>query len=137
LPCRVWTRFRRKIVGQFEEQLTFRKIKGLEQPPGTNLYGFYVYEFIRWYTNEQRARSSNFDVRKEYSHFSFIIINCVEFHPTYIYIHIVFLKLLVTREKLLPTQRIKAIQEELAGFLLREVLHEKGEHYMENDEHYI
>jgi hypothetical protein len=35
------------------------------------------------------------------------------------------------REKLLPTQRIKAIQEELAGFLLREVLHEKGEHYVE------
>jgi hypothetical protein len=41
------------------------------------------------------------------------------------------------REKLLPTQRIKAIQEELAGFLLREVLHEKGEHYVEDDEHYI
>jgi hypothetical protein len=31
------------------------------------------------------------------------------------------------REKLLPTQRIKAIQEELAGFLLREVIHEKGD----------
>jgi hypothetical protein len=41
------------------------------------------------------------------------------------------------REKLLPTQRIKVIQEELAGFLLMEVLHEKGEHYVEDDEHYI
>jgi hypothetical protein len=40
-------------------------------------------------------------------------------------------------EKLVPTQRIKAIQEELAGFLLREVLHEKGKHYVEDDEHYI
>jgi hypothetical protein len=30
------------------------------------------------------------------------------------------------REKLLPTQRIKAIQEEHAGFMLREVLREKG-----------
>jgi hypothetical protein len=41
------------------------------------------------------------------------------------------------REKLLPTQRIRAIQEELAGFLMREVLDEAGEHYMEDEEHYI
>jgi hypothetical protein len=41
------------------------------------------------------------------------------------------------REKLLPTQRIKSIQEELAGFLLREILREKGQHYVEDDEHYI
>jgi len=38
------------------------------------------------------------------------------------------------REKLLPDQRIRAIQEELAGFLLKEVIHEKGEHYVEDDE---
>jgi hypothetical protein len=41
------------------------------------------------------------------------------------------------REKLLPTQHIKTIQEELAGFLLRGVLREKGEHYVEDDEYYI
>jgi hypothetical protein len=41
------------------------------------------------------------------------------------------------REKLLPTQRIRAIQEELAGFLMREVLDETGEHYVENEEHYM
>jgi hypothetical protein len=41
------------------------------------------------------------------------------------------------REKLLPTQRIKTIQDELAGFLLREVLREKGEHYMEDEERYM
>jgi hypothetical protein len=41
------------------------------------------------------------------------------------------------REKLLPTQRIKAIQEELAGFMLREVLCEKGEHYVEDEERYM
>jgi hypothetical protein len=41
------------------------------------------------------------------------------------------------REKLLPTQRIKAIQEELAGFMLREVLYEKGEHYVEDEERYL
>jgi hypothetical protein len=29
-------------------------------------------------------------------------------------------------EKLLPTQRIRAIQEELAGFLMREVIDKKG-----------
>jgi hypothetical protein len=38
------------------------------------------------------------------------------------------------REKLLPIQHIKAIQEELAGFLLRAVIHEKGVHYMEDDD---
>jgi hypothetical protein len=43
----------------------------------------------------------------------------------------------VTREKLLPTQRIKVIQEELAGFMLREVLRKKEEHYVEDDERYI
>jgi hypothetical protein len=40
-------------------------------------------------------------------------------------------------EKLLPTQRIKAIQEELAGFMLREVLNKKGEHYVEDEERYL
>jgi hypothetical protein len=43
----------------------------------------------------------------------------------------------VIREKLLPTQRIKEIQEELAGFLLKEVIHEKGVHYVEDKERYI
>jgi hypothetical protein len=41
------------------------------------------------------------------------------------------------REKLLPTQRIKTIQEELVGFMMREVLREKGEHYMEDEECYM
>jgi hypothetical protein len=44
LPCRVWTRFRRKITGPFKDELTFKTIKGLEQPKGTNLCGFYVCE---------------------------------------------------------------------------------------------
>jgi hypothetical protein len=35
---------------------------------------------------------------------------------------IFFLKMMDLRENLLPTQRIRAIQEELAGFLMREVL---------------
>jgi hypothetical protein len=37
------------------------------------------------------------------------------------------------REQLLPNQRIRAIQEELAGFLLKEVIDEKGEHYVEDE----
>jgi hypothetical protein len=41
------------------------------------------------------------------------------------------------REKLLPTKCLKAIQEELTGFLLREVIHEKGVHYMEDEERYM
>jgi hypothetical protein len=41
------------------------------------------------------------------------------------------------REKLVPTQRLKAIQEELAGFIMREVICEKGEHYVEDEECYL
>jgi hypothetical protein len=41
------------------------------------------------------------------------------------------------REKFLPTQCLKAIQEELAGFMMREVLCEKGEHYVQDDERYL
>jgi hypothetical protein len=41
------------------------------------------------------------------------------------------------REKLVPTQRLKAIQEELAGFIMREVLDPKGEHYVEDEERYL
>jgi hypothetical protein len=41
------------------------------------------------------------------------------------------------REKLVPTQRLKAIQEELVGFIMREVLCEKREHYVEDEEHYL
>jgi hypothetical protein len=40
-------------------------------------------------------------------------------------------------KKLLPTQRLKLIQEELAGFMMREILCEKGEHYVEDDELYL
>jgi hypothetical protein len=38
------------------------------------------------------------------------------------------------REKIDPERRVQAIQEELAGFLLREVIDEKGEHYASDDE---
>jgi hypothetical protein len=38
------------------------------------------------------------------------------------------------REKIDPEWRVQAIQEELAGFLLREVIDERGEHYASDDE---
>jgi hypothetical protein len=41
------------------------------------------------------------------------------------------------REKLLPTQCLKAIQEELTEFIMWEVLCVKGEHYMEDNEQYL
>jgi len=52
----------------------------------------------------------------------------------YISILISFLKMHDMREKLLPDQRVRAIQEELAGFLLREVLDPAGHHYAEDEE---
>jgi hypothetical protein len=41
------------------------------------------------------------------------------------------------REKLLPAQRLRVIEEKLAGCLMREVLDLKGEHYVEDKEHYM
>jgi hypothetical protein len=41
------------------------------------------------------------------------------------------------REKLLLAQRLRAIQEELAGFMMREVLDPNGEHYVKNEERYM
>ena len=73
------------------------------QPPGTNLCGYYVCEYIRQHTSERRAQDIN-------------------------------LRRNDLRKKLSPEARFRPIQEELAGFLMREVLHPKGEHYYEDEE---
>ena len=41
------------------------------------------------------------------------------------------------RDNLDPERSIRAIQEELAGFLIREVIDERGEHYASDDEQYM
>ena len=41
------------------------------------------------------------------------------------------------RENLLPEARIRGLQEELSGFILREVVNPHGEHYTDDDEQLI
>ena len=92
------------MVGEFKKELEFRVLlSGDIQPPGTNLCGYYVCEFIRGLTSERRAQDIN-------------------------------LRRSDLRDKLDPEARFRPIQEELAGFLMREVLHPKGEHYYEDEE---
>jgi hypothetical protein len=102
LPCRVWKRFTDETVGEFKKKLDFRKLTNVDiQPPGTNLCGYYVCEWIRRHTSERKL--SDIDVRRNN-----------------------------LRKSLSPEARFRPIQEELAGFFMREVLHPKGEHYYED-----
>ena len=102
MPCRIWKRFKNKITGEFKDELTFRRLANVDtQPPGTNLCGYYVCEFIRQHISERRAQDIN-------------------------------LRRHDLRKKLSLEARFRPIQEELAGFLMREVLHPKGEHYYED-----
>ena len=41
------------------------------------------------------------------------------------------------RKKLSPEARFRPIQDELAGFFMREVINPKGEHYTEDEEIYM
>ena len=74
------------------------------QPPGTNLCGYYVCEFIRRHTSERKLSDSLRNASNK------------------------------LRRKLSPEARFRPIQDEIAGFFLREVLHPKGEHYSEDAE---
>ena len=90
------------VQGPFKDELTYIPVKTPQQPPGSNLCGFFVCEFIREITTERRTISMR-----------------------------------EMREKLEPERRIRAIQEELAGFLMREVIDERGHHYASDDEQYM
>ena len=94
---------RKKHKDPFKDELTYKTVKGLKQPPGTHLCGFYVCEYIRELTSKRRVDSRTLHIHE-------------------------------LREKLDPEQRIRAIQEELAGFLLKEVIDKNGEHYVKDDE---
>ena len=122
-----------EITGDFKDKLTFKAVKGLQQPPGTNLYGFYVMEYIRWATSERRARDWNMKVRKQYIHNCILLPSIVLSFIQLIY-RSPFLKMQDMRDQLLPEARIRALQEELSGIILREVLNPRGEHYTEDVE---
>ena len=100
----------------------------MSQKRGTNLCAYYVCENIRIYT-EWRRDVRQVQVRKHYSHFFYD--DLIYIHTTNIFILISdsSLKMVEMRERLLPENRIRAIQEEIAGFLLTEVISENGEYH--------
>jgi hypothetical protein len=81
---------------------------------------------------------NNFKYVNNIHNFILFTINCVEFHSEFfyddfIYIHtthilIPSLKTEHVREKLLPKNRVRAIQEVMRGFLLKEVTFRSGEY---------
>ena len=97
-----------------------------------NLCGYYVCEYIRIMVNERDNTRRSREVRKHHSQLYFATINCVSFLHIIDLISFFQIKMAKKRNQLLPENRVKAIAEELEGFLLAEVIPETGEyHYSE------
>ena len=77
-------------------------------------------------TTEKFNNLRNKEVRKHYSQFFSYHQLC---GVSFIIVFLLLLKVARKRNALLPNDRITAIAEELAGFLLEEVIPEEGEHY--------
>nr|XP_051183984.1 uncharacterized protein LOC127298020 [Lolium perenne] len=97
---RAWKRFINVVPGEWKPELTFEDYPCMRQERGNNLCGYYVCDFIREMAVYRDAEDA--------------------IHHS---------RMISLRDSLITEARIRAIQEELAGFFLNEALSPKGEYY--------
>ena len=107
MPCRVWRRFSEEIVGEFKHELDFRRLVNVDKQPPGT-------NLCGYYVCEMIRRYTSERVPSD--------TNAQRNN---------------LRMMLSPEARFRPLQEELAGWFSREVLHPKGEHYYEDVELYM
>ncbi|XP_051183947.1 uncharacterized protein [Lolium perenne] len=90
---RDWKRFIKTAGGEWKPELTFEDYPCLKQEPENNLCGYHVCEFIREMAYHRDPEAAIHSIRMER-----------------------------LRDSLLTEDHIRSIQEELAGFIVREVI---------------